>query len=298
MNTHKAGQASRLSNPSSSGEAERPSTSARIGCVPYLNAKPLIYGLENEVVLEHPARLAQRLAARELDSGLVPVVEVFRRPSYVIVDNIAIACCGPVYSVILAHRVPLQSLREVVVDSSSATSTLLLKVLMQKRSGLKLRYVSESLADKRSDAEAQMLIGDQAIRLHQEVAASLRDADSIQHAGHKATGQPWQILDLGQAWSDWAHLPFVFAVWAVHADYPELPALVRKLTAARAAGCAHIEEIIAREQHADADFRRRYFDENVYFNLGPREKEAMRLFRQLLIEIGELKKPYDLRFVS
>lgn len=255
------------------------SPSPRIGSVPYLNAKPLIYGLEKEVVLEHPSRLAQRLAAREIDTGLVPVVEVFRRPGYVIVDDIAIACCGPVYSVILAHRGPLQSLREVVVDASSSTSALLLKVLLQKRFGLKLRYVTESLADKRSNADAQMLIGDQAIRFHQ-------------------AHDDWQILDLGQAWSDWTRMPFVFAVWAVHADYPELHPLVKKLAAARTAGTAHIEDIIAREQGGDAAFRRRYFGQNVYFNLGPREKDAMRLFRQLLIELGELKAPYELRFVK
>jgi len=256
----------------------RTKQAARIGCVPYLNAKPLIYGLENEVVLEHPARLAQRLAARELDTGLVPVVEAFRRPGYVIVDGISIACCGPVYSVILAHRVPLQSLREVVVDAASGTSALLLKVLLQKRFGLKLRYVTESLADKHSTADAQMLIGDQAIRFHQ-------------------TCGDWQILDLGQAWSDWTHMPFVFAVWAVHADYPELPTLVKKLVAARTAGCAHIEDIIAREQGGDAAFRRRYFGHNVYFNLGPHEKKAMRLFQQHLLELGSLEEKLALRFI-
>ena len=273
------------------------SSTPRIGCVPYLNAKPLIYGLENEVVLEHPARLAQRLAARELDAALVPVVEVLRRPGYAIVDDISIACCGPVYSVILAHRVPLQSLREIVVDTSSNTSALLLKVLLQKRFGLKPRYIQESLADKHSNAEAQMLIGDQAIRFRQAVA-SVSGVRPLQEAGPGSAGLQWQILDLGQAWSDWAHMPFVFAVWAVHADYPEMSALARKLSAARTAGCAHIEDIIVREQGGDADFRRRYFGQNVCFNLGPREKEAMRLFWQLLVELGELKERHDLRFVT
>lgn len=253
-------------------------TIPRIGCVPYLNAKPLIYGLENEVVLEHPARLAKHLATRKLDTALVPVVEVFRRPGYVIVDGISIACRGPVYSVILAHRAPLRSLGEVVADASSATSTLLLKLLLQKRFGLKPRYITRSLANQRSNADAQMLIGDQAIRFHQ----AHRD---------------WQILDLGQAWFEWTGLPFVFAVWAAHADCPALPALVRKLTAARAAGRAHIEAIIAREKGGDAAFRRRYFANNVYFNLGKREKKAMRLFRRLLTESGELNTSHRLRFV-
>jgi predicted solute-binding protein len=253
-------------------------TALRIGCVPYLNAKPLIYGLEKEVVLEHPAPLARDLAAGKLDTALVPVVEVFRRPGYVVMDGIAIACRGPVYSVILAHRGPLRSLREVVVDASSATSTLLLKLLLQKRFGLAPRYITRSLANKRSSAAAQMLIGDQAIRFHQ-------------------THRDWQVLDLGQAWFEWTGLPFVFAVWAAHADCPALPVLARKLAAARAAGCAHIETIIAREKGGNAAFRRRYFADNVYFNLGQREKKAMRLFRRLLTDSGELNASHRLRFV-
>jgi chorismate dehydratase len=252
---------------------------ARIGCVPYLNSKPLIYGLEKAVVLEHPARLAQRLAVREFDTGLVPVVEVFRRPGYVIVDGISIACKGPVYSVILAHRGPLNEIREVVVDASSGTSALLLRVLLEKRLGLRPRYIVEPLAASRSNAPSQMLIGDQAIRFQQNAAG-------------------WRMLDLGQAWFEWTQLPFVFAVWAVHADYAGLAGLAAKLRLARDAGLASIEEIIAREGEGDAAFRRRYFAENVNYNLGSREKEAMVLFQRHLIELGELKERYDLRFIA
>ncbi|MCX7827456.1 MAG: ABC transporter substrate-binding protein, partial [Verrucomicrobiae bacterium] len=92
--------------------------SPRIGCVPYLNAKPLIYGLEKEVEFEHPSRLAARLAAGELDAALVPVVECFRQPGYVMADGVAIACEGAVKSVFLAHRQPLERVRQVVVDAS------------------------------------------------------------------------------------------------------------------------------------------------------------------------------------
>lgn len=270
----------------------------RIGSVGYLNAKPLIYGLENEVVLEHPARLAERLAAGEFDTGLVPVVEVFRRPGYVIVDDIAIACHGPVYSVLLAHRGPLRDIREVVVDGSSGTSALLVRVLLEKRFGLKPAYRTEPLADKRSDADAQMLIGDQAIRFR--VAASLRDANQQDPLGHGVTGllSAWHIIDLGEAWLDWTGLPFVFAVWAARAECPDVAGLAAKLRAARDAGLANIEAIIARETEGDAAFRRRYFAENVRYILGSREKEAMLLFQRHLMELGELKQRHDLRFVS
>jgi predicted solute-binding protein len=280
---------------------EPPATSrnaARIGSVGYLNAKPLIYGMEDRVVLEHPARLAERLAAGEFDTGLVPVVEVFRRPGYVIVDGIAIACHGPVYSVLLAHRGPLRDIREVVVDAASGTSALLLRVLLEKRFGVRPNYVVQRLADARSDAGAQMLIGDQAIRFR--AAVSPRDANHENHPGTGVTGlrSNWHILDLGQAWLDWTALPFVFAVWAVRADYPDLHGLAATLTAARDAGLANIEAIIARETEGDAVFRRRYFAENVRYSLGSREKEAMLLFQQHLIGLGELKQRHDLRFVS
>ena len=42
----------------------------KIGCVPYLNAKPLIEGLVG-VFLEPPADLVKRLAAGKLDVGAV-----------------------------------------------------------------------------------------------------------------------------------------------------------------------------------------------------------------------------------
>ena len=260
------------------------SLSPRIGSVPYLNAKPLIYGLENEVMMDHPARLAARLAARELDAALVPVVECFRSPGYVIADGIAIACEGAVKSVFLAHRHPLEQVRQVVVDASSGTSALLLKVLMEQRFGLKPAYITQALATQHTRATAQMLIGDQALRF-------LGHTEEL----HLHQRGYWKLLDLGQAWFDWTRLPFVFAVWAIHADYPDRQSLVAKLTGAYNAGLANIETIVAREQVMNEEGRRRYFAENVRFTLGPREKEGMRLFQQRLVDLGELKERLELR---
>src|SRR5437588_6423254 len=55
----------------------------RIGAVNYLNTKPLIEGLEElapeaELILDLPSRLADRLAAGDLDVGLIPIIEYFR----------------------------------------------------------------------------------------------------------------------------------------------------------------------------------------------------------------------------
>jgi CofH subfamily radical SAM domain protein len=75
----------------------------RIGCVGYLNARPLITAGRVEVRFDHPAALCQQLAAGELDVALVSSFEYLRHPIYSIVDGVAIASNGPVYSVILAH---------------------------------------------------------------------------------------------------------------------------------------------------------------------------------------------------
>src|SRR5690348_6683422 len=99
----------------------------RIGAVHYLNTKPLVYGLERyapgaEVVYDLPSRLADRLAARRLDVALIPSIEFFRTASYTIVSNACIACRGPVLSVKLFSRRPIDSIRTLALDEGSRTS--------------------------------------------------------------------------------------------------------------------------------------------------------------------------------
>src|SRR2546423_3008368 len=75
----------------------------RIGCVKYLNARPLIHGWPTDVVLDHPSALCARLSRGELDVALVSSFEFLRNPIYRIVDGISISSDGPVHSVIVAY---------------------------------------------------------------------------------------------------------------------------------------------------------------------------------------------------
>jgi len=64
----------------------------RVGAVNYLNTKPLIEGLSSfaphaELHLDLPSRLADRLAAGDLDVGLIPVIEYFRAGTYTVVPG-------------------------------------------------------------------------------------------------------------------------------------------------------------------------------------------------------------------
>src|SRR5438105_9568946 len=115
----------------------------RIGCVPYLNAKPLIDWFHEpecdapvEIAYAVPSQLARMLEREEVDVALVSTFEVFRRPELRIIPNISISADGPVKSVRLFSCVPLQAVRSIALDTSSLTSVALIQILMREQFGL------------------------------------------------------------------------------------------------------------------------------------------------------------------
>src|SRR5581483_10165151 len=112
---------------------------------------------DGPVVFEHPARLADMLAAGEVDVALVPAFEALRQPLLPIVDSVAIASRGPVYSVFLAHRGPLASIRSVSLDPASRTSNSLVRCLLAEHHGL--TPACDSSDAPPSAGHARLLIG-------------------------------------------------------------------------------------------------------------------------------------------
>ena len=113
----------------------------RVGAVNYLNTKPLVERLTDfapnvDLSLDLPSRLADQLAAGDLDVGLIPVVEFFRGDNYRFVENVAIGSRGPVLSVTLFSKVPWAEIRTVALDEGSRTSAALTQILLRKRYGV------------------------------------------------------------------------------------------------------------------------------------------------------------------
>jgi predicted solute-binding protein len=102
----------------------------RVGCVKYLNARPLIRGWEGDVDFDHPSVLCQRLATGELHVALVSSFEFLRNPIYRIVDDVSISSDGAVHSVIVAHRGKISDIQEIELDPASETSANLLRCLL------------------------------------------------------------------------------------------------------------------------------------------------------------------------
>jgi predicted solute-binding protein/REP element-mobilizing transposase RayT len=102
----------------------------RLGCVKYLNARPLIRGWPGDVEFDHPSALCQRLATGQLDVALVSSFEFLRNPVYRIVDNVSVSSDGAVYSVVVAHRGEFSDIKEIELDPASQTSVNLLRCLL------------------------------------------------------------------------------------------------------------------------------------------------------------------------
>src|SRR5207248_10694452 len=101
-----------------------------IGCVKYLNARPLIRGWPGEVDFDHPSALCKRLADGEVDVALVSSFEFLRNPIYRIVDEVSISSNGPVYSVVVAHHGDISEIKEIELDTASQTGANLLLCLL------------------------------------------------------------------------------------------------------------------------------------------------------------------------
>ncbi len=256
-------------------------TSWRIGSVPYLNAAPLIYGIEDNVTLCTPARLSDLMFRGQFDAGLVPIAEVMLHDRYDILDGISIGARGPVYSVFLVHRVPVEKVKRVAVDPASRTSAWLVRVILKYAYHVEPEFYPRPPGAKLSEHEAMMLIGDEAIWYRQRNAA-----------------QP--VLDLGEAWVELTGLPFVFAVWAVQRGLPQQTVAtgMSLLQTAKADGLAHIEDIVRESSEGTLDFRREYLSRHVWYELGDEEKAGIERFQQYVKELGLIEKCHDLRYVS
>ena len=234
----------------------------RLGCVKYLNAQPLIHGWSGQVHFDHPATLCRHLAAGELQVALVSSFEYLRNPIYSVVDRVAIASDGPVYSVILAHRGRVEQLREVVIDPASQTSVNLLHCLLGER-GMKVEFVS------RGDICAErglLLIGDQAIRFRQQ---------SRDH---------YDFLDLGAEWKKATGKPFVYALWLVRPDCAENLAVAEVLRSLRQNNLKNLGALVSAQPENIREFCDFYFRECLRFAFDEEEKQGFQRFGELCVK--------------
>ena len=246
----------------------------RIGAVNYLNSKPLVYGLEElagdaRVTYDLPSRLADSLAAGRLDVALIPSVEFFRTPGHRVVSDACVACRGPVLSVKLHFRVPPKDVRRLALDEGSRTSAALSQILLAEMCGVRpaLEPLPIGSGAETTDADAVLLIGDRAI-------------------AEQGASEYCEVWDLGQKWSEWTGLSFVFAMWIARAD-ADVAELAAVLAAARDQGVQHLSEIAVREAPLvgiSTELAESYLRDNLHFSIGTNERAGLQQFYDLCVK--------------
>ncbi len=253
----------------------------RVGHIQFLNCVPLYWGLvrsgsllDVDLVKDTPDHLNDALVAGDLDIGPISLVEYLRHTdSLVLLPDLAVGSDGPVLSVVLASPHPLTDLdgRTVAVGSTSRTSVLLARMLLEQRVGVRPSYVTmpPDLPVMLREADAGVLIGDPALRATHAPPAGVT------------------VTDLGAAWRDWSGLPMVFAVWAARRSYAEAhPGIVKDVQGAfvrsRELALSHPAEVAAYAARWDAlppEALAAYFA-RLDFRLGERQLAGVAAFAE------------------
>ncbi|TPV95588.1 MAG: dehypoxanthine futalosine cyclase [Myxococcales bacterium FL481] len=193
------------SGPASPPSPPRGTEPIVVHAVSFLNARPLLRGLEaaaresggREIQLrtDLPSACADDLAAGRCDVALIPVASCLDHPEWEIVPGVAIGCRGPVDTVVLAAAVPLEQVEHVLLDAASRTSNRLVEMLLRERGVTASFEIAEHRTGESRirGTTAALVIGDAAFGI------------GARHA---------YTYDLGQWWFESTRLPFVFAVWA------------------------------------------------------------------------------------
>lgn len=239
----------------------------RIATVSYLNARPLIDGLERQadvdLVRRVPSRLLETLESGDARIALCPVIDFQTSAAELeIVPAGAIGCDGPALTVRLFGRRPIANLDEIAVDGDSHTSAALLRIVMRELYGRHPTLHALTPGAGSSPPEALLLIGDKVVTATPDSAV-----------------YPYE-LDLGAAWKEVSGKPFVFATWMTRAG-AELGTLPLRLDGIRRDNRQRLEEIAVR--HAEAggwplELATRYLSRNLRYELGEPELAGIEEF--------------------
>lgn len=260
---------------------------ARLGAVDYLNARPLVYGLELQNRLfslrfDVPSKCAALTHEGFIDVGMIPSIEYLRgRQPYRIVPGMGIISDGQVASVAVFSKKPVDQIESIAADTSSRTSNSLLRILCAERFGIDPRFdpMPPDATAMLTQCDAALIIGDPALFLDHEARGLLK-------------------VDLGEEWAAMTGLPFVWAFWAGRPS-ALTPEHVAALVEARDGGMAHSDELAAAYCGPDrAELGKRYLRDNIKYVLGDREQAGLRKYYELAEKHGVVERAIAPEFYS
>lgn len=267
----------------------------RIGQIGYANVTPIFTALTRnfptasyKIVRGVPSYLNVLLAKGDIDLCPSSSIAYAKSPEqYYLLPDLSISSIGPVKSVLLFSRVPLNELEGCTVGltTDSDTSVNLLRIVLARSHGLSNRFERTSLplAQALETFPATLLIGDAALR-----------GSMDERAGH--------VYDLGEEWFRFTGLPFVFALWivrreAVEGKYGEVAALLSQLREAKRIAYDSYEAIAATCEEERWMGRERLVDywRCISYDLTPFHLQGVKEFFRHAAEMGILPREPAIR---
>ncbi len=272
--------------------------SLKIGQIEYANCTPLFTALKNnfdcadyQFIQGVPARLNAMLSRGEIDLCPSSSFEYGKSADrYYLLPGLSISSIGPVKSVLLFSRLPIDRLNNhaIGLTAESDTSVNLLRIIMARGYGFAndFQRTTLPLREALQSFSALLLIGDAALRASREA-------------------QDLHVYDLGELWREMTGLPFVFALWivtreVVEAKGGEVRALGARLLEAKQLAYSSYEEIAARCGEKEWLGREALVDywRTISYDLTPQHIEGVRCFFRMAHELGLLPSDPELRFID
>jgi len=277
----------------------------RIGKLSYLNNLPIYYHFLNHhpylankhtIIEGSPRFLNQGIRKGDIDLSVVSSIEYARNfDDYLILPDFSISSQGPVESVLLFSRVPLEELhqRPLLLSSDSETSVALIKIIFSQY-GVEPLYMRGKVPESEKESfgfnnefAAMLVIGDMALQLHGQ------------------SPYPY-VYDLGEEWQKITGLPFVFALWIVRQEvFTSTPDLVfevyHALIESRNYSLGHLEEVIASAQKPASlsPSGCLHYLQNLRFELSSSYQKGLKMYFNFLFQQEEISRPVRIiKFMS
>jgi chorismate dehydratase len=270
----------------------------KVGHIQFLNCLPLYYGLvKSDALLDvelwkgMPTELNNLLLTDKLDISPISSIEYARHSdTLVLFPDFTVSSDGEVKSILVLSRVPLDKLsdKKVALTSTSATSHVLLKLILHHGYGAEPEYIVRppDLDVMLSDADAALLIGDIALK-------------------HSVKTTGYYRYDLGAEWKKLTGRKMVYAVWAIRRHFAETEAdtlvnvyaIFKKSMDYSMQHLSEIAEYAARWEPFSSTFLIDYF-RTLRFDFGKECREGLSYFYKLASEIGELDIVPALQFID
>jgi chorismate dehydratase len=265
----------------------------RVSAISFLNTAPLMWDFDHgelrrdyRVDYTLPSSCAEILRNGMADIGIIPAAAYATIPDLLVIPDVAIAARGPVRSILLVSKVPIEKITSVAADTSSRSSVALLRVLFEKFIAIKPEFVPmlPQLDPMLNRCDAGLLIGDPALLAHTD---------------------GFHVYDLAEEWKRFTGTSFVFAFWAIRRQALEDHDGVKVVEAfqksrdngLQAENIAKIAKEWSVRLSLPVEMLSNYLTHNIYYKLDNDCLDGLNLFYKYASECGTLPKTPTLEFL-